>query len=135
MITNNRHNTAFTLKALVSATLPAYFFPTVMSFASGYIMQNPELMTASYTTIGLSSLIATILSFLILRQFEHRQILIHNKAIRALLIIPFMVGLGALTAYALHLPSEYFNIMLSAFIGATIITIRQKITTYTYENN
>ncbi|WP_232279311.1 hypothetical protein [Myroides odoratimimus] len=90
-------------------------------------------MNASYSTIGLPSLLATILSFFILWQFECRQILVHSKALRALLIIPFMVGLGALSAYVLHLPSEYFNIMLSAFIGATIITIRQKLTIYTHE--
>lgn len=134
MITNPPQ-TAFTLKALLAAILPAYFFPTVMSFLSGYLMQNQELLAASYTTIGFSSLIATLLSLCILWQFEYRQILIHSKALRALLLIPLMVGLGALSAYVLNLPSEYFNIMVSAFIGTTIITLRQKLIIYTYEKN
>lgn len=131
----NHHQTAFTLKALLAAILPAYFFPTVMSFLPGYLMQNHELMAASYTTIGFSSLIATILSLFILWQFECRQILVHSRALRALLLIPFLVGLGALSAYVLNLPSEYFNIMLSTFIGTTIITLRQKLTIYTHEKN
>lgn len=135
MMTNKSYQTVFSLKTILAALLPAYFFPTVMSFLPGYIMQNHELMAASYTTIGLSSLIATLISIYILWQFEYRQILVHSSVLRALCIVPFMVGLGALSTYSLDLPSEYFNIMLSAFIGSTIITMRQKITIYTYEKN
>jgi len=131
----NHPQTAFTLKALLAAILPAYFFPTVMSFLSGYLMQNQELQAASYTTIGFSSLIATLLSLCILWQFEYRQILLHSSALRALLLIPLMVGLSALSMYVLNLPSEYFNSMLSAFIGTTIVVLRQKLTLYTYEKN
>lgn len=118
----------FSLKTLILSALPAYIFPTVMSFLPGYIMHKTDLMMASYSTIGLSSLISTIISFILLWQCEQKQILVYNKLIRSILIIVLMVVLGALCAYSLNMPTEYFNIMLSAFIGATIITIRQKVT-------
>lgn len=85
-------------------------------------------MAASYSTIGLSSLIATLLSFVILWQLEQRQILVENKWTRSLFIILLMIGLGTFCASILNLPStEYFNITFSAFLGATIITVRQKV--------
>ncbi|MDR0194775.1 MAG: hypothetical protein LBI73_06595 [Myroides sp.] len=128
MYTTNQ--STFNLKTLIISASPAYIFPTVMSFLPGYILDNSALMKASYSTIGLSSLIATIISFILLWQCERKQILVHNKVIRSILIIGLMITLGALSAYLLNMPTEYFNIMLSAFIGATIITIRQKVISY-----
>lgn len=117
----------FNLRSLVAAAVPSYVFPTLMSFLSGYFLQKAELMAASYTTIGLSSLVSTLLSFMILWQLELRQVLVQNKWVRSLLIISLMISLGAFCAAILNLPSEYFNMMFSAFLGATIITIRQKV--------
>jgi hypothetical protein len=53
----------------------------------------------------------------------------------ALLIILLMISLGAFCAFLFNLPSEYFNIMFSAFLGAAIITIRQKVKNYKDEKN
>lgn len=120
-------SSAFNLRSLIAAAVPSYVFPTLMSFLSGYFLQKAELMAASYTTIGLSSLVSTLLSFMILWQLELRQVLVQNKWIRSMLIILLMISLGALCTSILNLRSEYFNIMFSAFLGAAIITIRQKV--------
>jgi len=132
---NTNYPSDFSLRTLVLAAVPSYVFPTLMSFLSGYFLQKTDLMMASYTTIGLSSLLSTLLSFMILWQFELKQILVQNKWVRALLIILLMISLGAFCAFLLNLPSEYFNIMFSAFIGAAIITIRQKVKNYKDEKN
>ncbi len=126
---------SFNLRSLAAAAIPSYVFPTVMSFLSGYFLHKSELMSASYTTIGLSSLVSTVLSFLLLWQFELKQILVSNKLIRSLLIIGLMVSLGAFFTSILNLPSEAFNIVFSAFLGAAIITIRQKVNNYRDEKN
>ena len=135
MKNTNHLPSAFNLRTLVLAAVPSYIFPTLMSFLSGYFLQKTDLMMASYTTIGLSSLLSTLLSFMILWQFELKQILVQNKWVRALLIILLMISLGAFCAFLFNLPSEYFNIMFSAFLGAAIITIRQKVKNYKDEKN
>lgn len=85
---------------------------------------------ASYTTIGLSSLLSTILSFIILWQFESRQIFVQKKWIGSLLIILLMIGLGMLCTTIFKLHSERFNITSSAFLGAVILTVRHQIKNY-----
>src|SRR5215217_2431774 len=128
---NKNHLTSgFNLRALMVAALPAYIFPTLMSFISGFFLQKTDLMAASYTTIGLSSLSSTIFSFIILWQFEARQIFTQSKWIRSLLIILLMISLGMLCASIFKLQSERFNITFSAFLGAAILTIRQHVKNY-----
>lgn len=126
---------AFNLRSLIAAAVPAYVFPTLMAFLSGFFLKKAELMTASYTTIGLSSLLSTIISFMILRQFESRRLLVRNKLIRSLFIILLMMSLGVLCTSVFRLHSELFNITFSAFLGATILTIRQQVKNYKNEKN
>ncbi|MCS3556434.1 MULTISPECIES: hypothetical protein [unclassified Sphingobacterium] len=125
----------FSLRLLMVAAIPAYVFPALMSFISAFVLQKTDLMMASYTTIGLSSLLSTILSFIILWQFELRQIFVRKKWVGSLLIILLMIGLGMLCTSLFKLQSERFNIITSAFLGATIITIRQHIKNYKNEKN
>ena len=125
----------FSMRSMITASLPSYVFPALMSFLSGYFLQKTELMAASYSTIGLSSLISTILSFIILWQLSMKRILVRNKTIRSLLIILLMMALGLVFTFVTNLPSERFNITFSAFLGATIITVRQQIKDYRYEKN
>lgn len=132
---SNHLSSTFNLRALVLAAVPAYVFPTFMSFLSGYFLQKPELMMASFRTIGLSSLCATIGSFMILWQFDSRQILVQNKTIRSLFIILIMVGLGLLCTFLFQLQSEGFNILFSAFLGAAILTISQQLKDDKHEKN
>lgn len=125
----------FNLRSLLLATVPSYVFPALMSGISGIVLQKSELIQASYTTIGISSLLSTLLSFGILWQLELRQILVQQKLVRSLLIILLMMSLGMLTAWIFQLQSEYFNITFSAFLGATILTIRQPLMIYRDERN
>lgn len=125
----------FSLRLLMVAAIPAYVFPALMSFISAFVLQKTDLMMASYTTIGLSSLLSTILSFIILWQFELRQIFVRKKWVGSLLIILLMIGLGMLCTSLFKLQSERFNIITSAFLGATILTIRQHIKNYKNEKN
>ncbi len=125
----------FSLRLLIVAAIPAYVFPALMSFISAFVLQKTDLMMASYTTIGLSSLLSTILSFIILWQFELRQIFVRKKWVGSLLIILLMIGLGMLCTSLFKLQSERFNIITSAFLGATILTIRQHIKNYKNEKN
>lgn len=125
---NRNYPTAdFNLRALVIAAVPAYVFPALMSFTSGFFLQKTDLMMASYTTIGLSSLLSTIFSFIILWQFESRQVLVKKKWIRSLLVIISMIVFGTLCISIFKLQSERFNITFSAFLGAAILTIRQQV--------
>lgn len=117
----------FNMRSLIISAVPSYIFPVLMSFISGYFLQKNELMIASYTTIGLSSLLSTVFSFIILWQFESRQILIQNKLIRSMLIILLMISLGILYTAIFKLESERFNITFSAFLGAAILMIRQHV--------
>ncbi|WP_107810063.1 hypothetical protein [Elizabethkingia sp. YR214] len=126
----NYISSGFSIQSMIAAALPSYIFPALMSFLSGYFFQKTELMAASYTTIGMSSLLSTILSFIILWQFRLRLILARNKSIRSLLIILLMMALGLAFTFITNLPSERFNITFSAFLGAAIITIRQQIKDY-----
>lgn len=127
MKNRNDHPSTFNLRSLILAAVPAYVFPALMSFTSGFFLQKNELMSASYTSIGLSSLLSTVISFMILWQFESRQILAQNKLLRSVLIVMLMISLGMACSTLLNLQSERFNITFSAFLGAAILTIRQQI--------
>jgi len=120
----------FSLRSLMIAAVSAYIFPALMSFISGFFLQKTDLMMASYTTVGLSSLLSTVLSFIILWQFKSRQIFVRKKWIRSLLIILLMIGLGTLCTSIFKLQSERFNITFSAFLGAAILTIRHHVKNY-----
>lgn len=123
---NSTHSlqSAFNFRALITAALPAYIFPTLMSYISGFLLQNNNLMTASYSSIGLSSLLSTLCSFILLWRFESQRILVRNKLIRSLVIIVLMMGLGILCIWLFNWQHERFNILLSIFLGATILIIR-----------
>ncbi|HVI45869.1 MAG TPA: hypothetical protein VM802_13425 [Chitinophaga sp.] len=123
----------YNLHSFVMAVVPAYVFPALMSFIAGFLLQQTDLMQASYSTIGLSSLLSTVFSFIILWQLDLGRILVQKKRIRALLVILLMTGIGALCVSILKLPSERFNITFSAFLGAAILTIRQLVKDYKNE--
>lgn len=126
---------SFNLRTLLLASVPAYVFPSLMSGISGIILQKSDLIQASYTTIGISSLVSTLLSFAILWQLELKQILVEQKLLRSLLIIMLMMSLGVLVTWIFQLQSQYFNITFSAFLGATILTVRQPVKIYKNERN
>lgn len=128
MNSTNSLESTFNFRGLITAALPAYIFPALMSFISGFLLQNNNLMTASYSSIGLSSLLSTLCSFTLLWQLESKRILVRNKLIRSLLIIVLIIGLGTLCIRLFNWHHEQFNILFSAFLGATILIIRDLVT-------
>lgn len=124
MNSTNSLESAFNLRDLITAALPAYIFPALMSFISGFLLQNNNLMAASYSIIGLSSLLSTLCSFTLLWQLELRRILVKNKLVRSLLIIVMIMGLGTLCVWLFNWHHERFNILFSTFLGAAIFIIR-----------
>lgn len=135
MNAKNHPSGNFNLRALLLTAVPSYVFPALMSGISGIFLQKNELIQASYTTIGISSLLSTLLSFAILWQLELKQILIQQKLLRSLLIVLLMMSLAVLITWMLQLQSQYFNITFSAFLGAAITTIRQPLSIYKNERN
>lgn len=135
MKNRNNPSSGFNLRSMVVAVVPSYVFPALMSFMSGFFLKKTDLMMASYTTIGLSSMLSTIFSFIILWQFESRKIFAQNKWKRSLLIILLMIGLGMLCTSIFKLQSERFNIIVSSLLGATILTIGHHLKNYKDEKN
>ncbi|WP_316823906.1 hypothetical protein [Pedobacter miscanthi] len=132
--TNYLHSN-FSFAELLSAALPSYAFAALMSFISGVILQDNRLIEASYTSIGLSSLSATVLSFIVLWQLDGRKIMIHARAVRTILIILFMVGLALLLTIIPQIKSERLNISVSAFIGTTVFMVRKHFKNYSNAEN
>ncbi|REC59363.1 hypothetical protein DRF65_26435 [Chryseobacterium pennae] len=124
MNSTNSLESTFNFRGLITAALPAYVFPALMSFISGFLLQNNNLMTASYSSIGLSSLLSTLCSFTLLWQLESKRILVRNKLIRSLLIIVLIMGLATLGIWLFNWHHERFNILFSTFLGAAILIIR-----------
>lgn len=124
----NKNQNNFNAKRLVAATIPSYIFPAVMSFIPGYLLNKPDLMQASYTTIAVSSLLSSLLTFILLWRMEVTQKYPSNKIVRTLLMAFIMVSLGILTIYAFGLQTEALNILPSTFLGAVVTTLTQTMT-------
>ncbi|PKV51024.1 hypothetical protein ATE84_3093 [Aquimarina sp. MAR_2010_214] len=125
---NNPNKTSnFNTKTFLFACIPSYIFPAVMSWVSGWFMNNPEIMQASYTTIAIPSLIAACLSYMLLWSMEKLQFFPANKFIRTILLVIVMVLLSLITIELAYLKSEIFNILFSTILGTAITTWRQPI--------
>ncbi|OJJ20175.1 hypothetical protein BKI52_17025 [marine bacterium AO1-C] len=118
---------SFNQSAFLKAAIPSYFGPFIMSGLPGYFLNNPVLMKASYSTIALPSLIATIISFVLLWQFQKQQVLLINR-----FLLAFMMGMG-MSVLALfyvllfNMQAYKFDIIPSAFIGGAIVALTNRI--------
>lgn len=113
----------FSSRALLKSAIPSYLFPLLFSGIPGYLMDNPDLILASYTTISLSSLLATIVCFGLLGLFQSKQILLYNKYIVSLGLCLLMVIVSFSIINIFNLHNAYWNIIPSAIIGAVIIAL------------
>jgi H+/Cl- antiporter ClcA len=116
----------FNTKRLVSAVVPSYVSPAIMSFIPGYLLNKSDLMSASYTTIAIPSLIASLLTYFLLWRMEVAQNFPSNKIVRTLIMAVTMVTLGFLAILAFGLQTDTLNIIPSCFLGAVITTLTQK---------
>ena len=126
------HSTKMNIRALLLAIVSSYLFPAVLSWASGWLLNDPQLQKASMTTIAIPSAIAAFFSYLLLWKMQLHQVMLGNRMIRTATFIVVMSCVSALIAWCTGLQSEIVNIVLSAAIGAAITTWRQPI--FTQEN-
>ncbi len=99
-----------------------------MSFTSGYFLNKPDLMRASYSTIATPSLIASLLTFILLWRMEAAQKFPANKIVRALFMVIATVTLGFMAILCFGLQENAFDILSSSFLGAVITTLTQPMT-------
>ncbi len=111
----------FNTSAFLKIGLASYFFPFISSVLPGYFFDQPELMQASYSTIAIPSLLATLLCFVLLWQFQKRNILALNKFVMTFFLCLLVVLLSLFTIYIFQLQAATWNIVVSALIG-TVIT-------------
>lgn len=119
----------FEVKAFFKAAFPSYFFPFVSSFLPGYFLNKPNLMQASYSSIAFPSLIATIISFGLLWQFQKRQVFIYNRFMLTFILGSVMVVLATIIIEIFNIQIGIWNIILSAFIGTAIVVMTKPLKT------
>lgn len=112
----------FTLKKLFIAILQSYVFPAVMSFTSGWFLNDINLQKASVTTIAIPSALATFFSFVLLWKLYNHQVILVNKITQLFLFILLMCSSAALIIWSFQLQAEFINILLSVVIGTAITT-------------
>ncbi|SEB82577.1 hypothetical protein SAMN04489761_1885 [Tenacibaculum sp. MAR_2009_124] len=111
---------AFSLKSMMLMALPSYFFPGVTAWLSGWFLQKVDLMNASFVSIAIPSLIATIITYSFFWGTKNR-FKLENKLIRILLMLFLNLFLAYFLIVFLKLNKYQFDIMLSTVIG-TVIT-------------
>ena len=113
----------FNLNAFLKAAFMSYVFPLVSTILPGYFLDKPDLIQASYSTISVSSLIATVICFGLLRIFIKRQILIFNKFEIAVFFSALMVLLAICVINVFQIHDATWNIVPSAIIGAVMLAM------------
>lgn len=113
----------FGVRQFFKIAIPSYLFPLVFSGLPGYLLNKQELMQASYSTIALPSLLATSLCFLLLAQFQRRQVFLLPRIQIAIVFVLFTICLSCLVIGIFKLHTEYLNIVPSACIGAAVVSM------------
>jgi len=118
-----KESPTFGMGKLLRVSIPAYMMPLVMPGIPAYVLGKADLLRASYTTIGLSSLTATIICFVILAVFQKRQVLIINRFKMMFLLGFVIVTLASVIVFLFNLQDSIFDIAPSAFIGTAIVSL------------
>lgn len=121
-MSNNKNKIQmFSKQAFLKSALPAYFFPLIMSGGPAYFLNKPELLKASYSTIALPSLIATVICFFLLKYLKEKQLLLLHRIVISLLLIVSIGALSLLIIQIFDLWTYLLDILPSAALGAGII--------------
>ncbi len=118
---NHTNKNSFSVKKFLLAIIPSYFFPALMSWTPGWIMNDQELMNSSYTSIATPSLLATILVYLILWKVQIDQNSLKNRYTRIALMLLVTLSIACLFILLFNFQEFVFNIILSTILG-TVIT-------------
>ena len=111
----------FSKEAFLKSAFPAYFFPLIMSGGPAYFLNKPELLKASYSTIALPSLIATVICFFLLKYLKEKQLLLFHRVLITLFLIVSIGILSLLIIQIFDLWTYLLDILPSAALGAGII--------------
>jgi len=114
---------SFDTNTFFKAAIPAYFFPFLSSGIPGYILDKPDLVQASYGSIALPSLLATVLCFGLLWQFQKRQLFLINRFAMTLILGLTMVAIAICIVIFFQLQKDFWYIVPSAFIGTAIVAL------------
>ncbi|CAL2085682.1 hypothetical protein [Tenacibaculum sp. 190524A02b] len=118
---------SFTTKTFIKAIVPAYLFPGVMAWCSGWMIKNEIVMKNSFVSIAIPSLIATVISFLILWLMQRINKFPENKFVRVGLLLVIIMSLALVTIELGNMQNYRFDILLSSLIGTVIITWKVKL--------
>ncbi|WP_435263665.1 hypothetical protein [Tenacibaculum sp. nBUS_03] len=118
---NHSNERSFSVKKFLLASIPSYFFPAVMSWTPGWIMNDKELMSSSYSTIATPSLIATVLVYLILWKVESDNNSLKNRYTRIFFMLLVTISIACLFILLFNFHEFKFNIIVSTILG-TVIT-------------
>lgn len=115
----------FNKSSFLKLAIPSYLIPLAFSGTSGLLLNKPELIKASYSTIALASLLATVACFTLLWQLQKRQLFLVNRFIMTLILVLLMVFLSLGIIYGLRLEKYIWDILPSVIIGSAIVTLTQ----------
>ncbi|CAM1374528.1 hypothetical protein [Tenacibaculum xiamenense] len=110
----------FSLKSMMLMALPSYFFPGVTAWLSGWFLHKNDLMNASFISIAIPSLIATLITYSFFWGVKNR-FKFENKLVRIFLMLFLNLFLAYFLIVLLQLDQYQFDIILSTVIG-TVIT-------------
>lgn len=114
-------SSSFTAKTFLQVTIPSYVFPALMSWGSGWVMKNEVLMKSSFVSIALPSLIATIVTYMLLWQMEIQQKSIKSKYVKVCIMLGITIGLAFAVILIFKWQKFMFDIVFSTILG-TVIT-------------
>lgn len=114
--------------AFFKAIIPSYFFPLISAGLPGYLLDKPDLMHASYSTIALPSLFATIICFGLLQLFKKKQIFLYDRLPMTFFLGSIMILLSLMIIYLFYLDDSLLNIVSSSFIGSAIVIFTNPLT-------
>ncbi|CAL2101882.1 conserved membrane protein of unknown function [Tenacibaculum sp. 190130A14a] len=114
----------FTAKTFMLLVIPAYVFPALMSWLSGWLFKNSVLMKASFISIAIPSLVATIITYVLLWQMKVWQKFPSKKYTRVLFMTLLLLGIAILVIQLFSLNNIVFDILLSTVLGTVITTLK-----------
>ncbi|TDQ23745.1 hypothetical protein [Tenacibaculum caenipelagi] len=117
-------SSSFTIKTFLQATIPSYVFPAIMSWGSGWLMKNEVLKQSSFISIALPSLIATIITYMLLWRMETKQKKVKNKSVKVCMMLGVTFGLALAIIFIFNWQKFMFDILFSTILGTTITAWR-----------
>lgn len=114
---------SFDTVGFLKLAVPSYLMPFVFSGSSGFLLNKSDLIKASYSTIALPSLFATIISFILLWQLQKRQQFIFGRLVVTPVLVTLMILFSLLVIRVFRMDDFVWDILPSVGIGTAIVTL------------